>query len=272
MARSDIKAPVRAGPARGTPASDHRPGPIDPSVYPVREDTELLLRFADARATGWLVEVGCGSGAAALRAARRGWRVVATDLNPAALARLREAARREGLTVAAVRTDLLAGLGRADRILANPPYLPTGPGEADPDPWVDLALNGGTDGCAVTARLLHQLADHLAPGGRAYLLASSRQSPARLAALLGRWRASGGTVAVVDRRPLEGERLEVLELARDAKNPTRAARPPRGPPRGSAGRPPAPPARPPWSNPARAADRSRARGAASGRRRSPRGS
>jgi release factor glutamine methyltransferase len=272
MARSDIKAPVLAGPGSGAPASARRPERAAPAVYPVREDTALLLPFADAPPAGWLVEVGCGSGAAALRAARRGWRVVATDLNPAALAGVRDAARREGLAVALVRTDLLSGLGRADRLLANPPYLPTAPDEVDPDPWVDRALNGGPDGCALTARLLEELADHLAPGGRAYLLTSSRQSPERLAALLRRWRAGGGTTAVVGGRSLEGERLEVLELSRGPKGPTRGARPRRGPPRGSAARRPAPPPRRRGSNPARAADRSPARGAASAQRRSPRGS
>jgi release factor glutamine methyltransferase len=182
------------------------------SVYPPREDTLLLRPFAEVAPGTRLLEIGTGSGAIALTAARRGARVVATDRNPLALRLLARTARHERLDLAVVRTDLARGLGRFDRVLANPPYLPTRPEERDPDPWTNLALDGGADGCAVLARILDQLPDHLQPNGVAYLLTSSRQSATRRTQLWAEWRARGGALAPVAERRLEGERLEVIRF------------------------------------------------------------
>ena len=126
--------PIRSH-REGTPARPAHSGCVDPRapdapVYPPREDTRLLLPFAEVPRGTLLLEVGTGSGLVALAAARRGARVVATDLNPHALRRLRARAREEGVDLALVRTDLAHGLGRFDRILANPPYLPTRPESA----------------------------------------------------------------------------------------------------------------------------------------------
>lgn len=182
------------------------------SVYAAREDTELLRPFArDARGL-CLLEVGCGGGSLALTAARAGARVVATDLNPRAVGSLRARAHAEGVRLEVVRADLFRGLRRFDRILANPPYLPTPPAARDPDPWVNLALDGGPDGLAITRRLVDGLPDHLAPGGRAYLVVSSRQPAAGLERILGAHRARGGGARTVARTELGGEQLEVLEL------------------------------------------------------------
>jgi release factor glutamine methyltransferase len=178
-------------------------------VYPPREDTRLLLPFAKVPPGTLFLEVGAGAGLAALTAARAGARVVATDLNPHALRRLRRAAANEGLDVLLVRADLLRGLGRFDRILANPPYLPTRPKERDPDRWHNLALDGGPDGCRLTARLVEQLSAHLTPAGSAFVLVSSRQDPRGLERIRTGWVENGGEIETVDARDLEGERLEV---------------------------------------------------------------
>jgi methylase of polypeptide subunit release factors len=99
-------------------------------------------------------------------------------------------------------------------VLANPPYLPTGeemPGENAGD---QLALDGGPDGARVTARLVADLADHLTPRGRAYVLVSSVQSSAAIANVLRAWHDGGGRSRPVAERSQAGEKLEVLELTR----------------------------------------------------------
>lgn len=154
--------------------------PTHPRVYPIREDSILLARSARVRAGERVLEVGCGLGLGSLSAARAGARVVACDLNPFALRAVREEAGRRGLCVDAVRTDLFRGLGRFDVVLSNPPYLPTGAEDRDPDPWHQRAVDGGSDGLAFVRRFLEELPEHLAPGGRAYLLvASTPEAPVR---------------------------------------------------------------------------------------------
>jgi len=193
---------------------DRRSRPTDGEVpfYPPREDSVLLLPFARVRAGTRFLEIGTGSGLVALEAARHGARVVATDLNPHALRRLREIARAERLDVTSVRTDLAHGLGRFARVVANPPYLPTRPEERDPDRWHNLALDGGPDGCRVTARVIAELDEHLLPFGEAFVLVSSLQSAGGLSRIRARWTRHGGRLSVTATRELEGERLEVWRL------------------------------------------------------------
>jgi HemK-related putative methylase len=183
-------------------------------VYPVREDSRLLARFARPRRGDRVLEVGCGRGLASLVSARQGARqVVATDLNPAALRALHGRARHERLPIEPVRTDLAAGLRRFDLVLANPPYLPTRGPERDRNRWENLALDGGPDGCRVTARLLATLPRHLAPGGCAYVLVSSRQSATRLGTIRAKWRRRGGVCRTVAREQWGKETLSVWKLS-----------------------------------------------------------
>jgi len=193
-------------------------------VYPPREDTFLLLPFAHVAPGTRLLEVGTGSGLAALAAAHDGARVVATDRNPHALHALRSRARADGVDLALVRTDLARGLGRFDRVLCNPPYLPTRPDERDPDRWQNLALDGGPDGCRVTARFFEELPEHLAAGGEAFLVVSSRQDTGALERIRSAWTARGGSAEVAVARELEGERLEVWRLRRGSPEATDASR------------------------------------------------
>ena len=158
---------------------------VDARALVPRPETEWLLHLALERlALGKLalehpapasaprvLDVGTGTGALALgvKAAWPGARVMATDLSPQALALARENADLNGLEVALIHTDLLAGLdGHFDLILSNPPYLPDSDRDAaqpevrhDPE----MALYGGPDGLEVARALAAQARTALAPGG-----------------------------------------------------------------------------------------------------------
>jgi len=98
------------------------------TVYAPAEDTQLVLEGLKVRAGERAVELGTGRGDIALELARRGARVEATDVNPAAVAVASARAQAEGLPVRFFVGDLFAPCkGAFDLVVFNPPYLPTGP-------------------------------------------------------------------------------------------------------------------------------------------------
>jgi len=177
-------------------------------VYPPAEDSSLLLRAAlrEIGETDRVLEVGTGSGYVAAGLSGRAAAVVVTDINPHAAA----CARARGL--AAVRTDLFAGLsGPFDLILFNPPYLPTAPEERIDD-WLEYALDGGPTGRVVIERFIADAGRVLAPFGRVLLLVSSLTGLDEVRDLFAR---AGFVSFVVDIEQLEGETLFVIRAMRD---------------------------------------------------------
>ncbi len=82
----------------------------DPVLYDLRtahltDDLGLFVREA-ARSGEPVLELGCGTGRVALHLARKGFRVVGLELDPAMLARARDKARAAGLAPALVRGDM----------------------------------------------------------------------------------------------------------------------------------------------------------------------
>ena len=145
-------------------------------VYPPSEDTDLLLRALPAPfGAGRALEVGSGSGVVARALAEKGWRVVAVDINPAAV----EATRALGIDAA--RGHLAAAMrGPFDLVVFNAPYLPSEPHERV-EGWLDRAFHGGDGGVEVSEAFARDLPRILAAGGHALLVGSSRSDLARLA-------------------------------------------------------------------------------------------
>jgi release factor glutamine methyltransferase len=149
-------------------------------VFVPRPETEGLADRAAAhlRAAGPLrpiaVDLCTGSGAIAcfLAAEVPGARVVATELDPAALAWARPNTDRYGVELLAGDLDapLPAELaGRVDVLCANVPYVPSGAIPTLPRDVRDheprLALDGGPDGLDVLRRVAARAGRWLAPGG-----------------------------------------------------------------------------------------------------------
>jgi release factor glutamine methyltransferase len=179
----------------------------DPEIYPVGEDTLLLLDAAqeEIRSADRVLEVGVGSGHIVKHFLGKATCVVATDINPHAVRR----AKIEGIEV--IRTDLVAGIcGSFDLILFNPPYLPTRP-EEKVDDWLEYALDGGVTGREVIARFAVQAGPVLAEWGRILLLISSLTGQRGVEEIFVRQGFSG---EVMKRADIEGETLFVYRFRR----------------------------------------------------------
>jgi precorrin-6B methylase 2 len=139
-------------------------------VPPLNGVTLLLARAALSRQRiETALDLGCGAGALALAFAGVARRVVATDVNPRAVAWTRfNAALNAVDNVEVRRSDLFDGVEgeRFERIVSQPPFVARRPGA----PLATFA-HGGDRGDELALRLLEKAAAHLAPGGRAIVLA-----------------------------------------------------------------------------------------------------
>lgn len=152
---------------------------VDARALVPRPETERLVELALERVrhvrSPRMLDVGTGSGAIALaiKHARPDAEVLATDVDPAALALARENAARLGLDVSFALSDALEDPGveafarRADLLATNPPYLPDADrAAASPEVRYDpvRALYGGPVGTELFLRLLAQARAFLPDG------------------------------------------------------------------------------------------------------------
>jgi release factor glutamine methyltransferase len=160
---------------------------VTPDVLIPRPETETLVEVAlealraipiagpDPEDEPLALDIGTGSGCVALALAAEDpfVRLVATDVEPGAVAVARGNAARLGLArrVEFVLSDLFADVGERpfDLIVSNPPYIPADeyvalePNVRDYEPR--RALYGGVDGLDVCRRLVPGAALLLRPGG-----------------------------------------------------------------------------------------------------------
>ena len=139
-------------------------------VYEPAEDSFLLAEASldQIKGSERILEVGCGSGIiSAIIKNNTGARVTGIDINPYAAACTRDNG------VEAIRGDLLNCIkGKFDIIIFNPPYLPTNESERTKD-WINIALDGGSDGREIINRFLEDAVHHLEDNGSILILLSS---------------------------------------------------------------------------------------------------
>ena len=104
---------------------------IPPTVYPPREDTELLARRIINLGPGGgrnFLEIGCGSGAISLLASSLGWKVSACDINPFAVVATKGNLESHGLDgqikEGGVGPEEFPFSDKFDLIIWNLPYIP----------------------------------------------------------------------------------------------------------------------------------------------------
>ncbi|WP_107428890.1 HemK2/MTQ2 family protein methyltransferase [Streptomyces kebangsaanensis] len=174
---------------------------VFPGVYAPQDDTALLaeaLAGEPYRPGARVLDVGTGSGALALVAARRGAEVTAVDVSRRAVWTARLNARLSRLPVRIHRGNLFGPVrGRSfDVILANPPYVPA-PDTRHGPRGRHRAWDAGHDGRLVLDRICRDAPPMLRPGGVLLIVHSALSDPGRT---LERLRAAGLKAAVVRRR------------------------------------------------------------------------
>ncbi|MFI9245409.1 HemK2/MTQ2 family protein methyltransferase [Streptomyces sp. NPDC053086] len=170
-------------------------------MYAPQDDTALLaevLREEDVPRGARVLDVGTGSGALALEAARRGAEVTAVDVSRRAVWTARLNAWLSRLPVRIRRGNLFSPVrGRTyDLILTNPPYVPAPDAGRGPR-GRSRAWDAGSDGRLLLDRICRDAPALLRPGGLLLIVHSALSGPDRTLELL---RASGLKATVVRRR------------------------------------------------------------------------
>ncbi|RKS76529.1 release factor glutamine methyltransferase [Actinomadura pelletieri DSM 43383] len=172
-----------------------------PGVYRPQADTRLLaeaLCGVGVPAGARLLELGTGTGAVAVTAARVGCDVVAVDKSTRAVLAAQFNARVRGLSVRVLRGDLFTPVAgeKFDVIVANPPYVP---GDTDPAAARGRARawEAGPSGRAILDQICRAAPDHLTSSGTLLVVHSALNG---VAATLVALRGAGMRARVVARR------------------------------------------------------------------------
>ena len=151
---------------------------IPPTVYPPREDTDLLakrlIQLGPGRGRRFL-EIGCGSGALCLLASSLGWNVSGCDINPFSVAASRgnlESHNLDGVIMeGGVGPEEFPFKGKYDLIIWNLPYIPLSEVDDLLGPMEEAALID-TDEVGLANRLVRSVHTNqlLATDGRILIL------------------------------------------------------------------------------------------------------
>ena len=182
---------------------------VDPGVFIPRPQTEAVAEWAAALRPAVALDLfaGCAAIACVVKARKPEVRVVAAELDAAALACARRNGARFGVQVVAADVDdgVPAELeGRVDVLTANVPYVPSAelafvPHDGEPDG----ALDGGRDGLDWVRRVAAVAPRWLRPGGS--LLVEVAEDARARAAVEELMTAAGLTVAEIADRVVRPE-------------------------------------------------------------------
>ena len=194
-------------------------------VYEPREDSFLLLdalekdyKFLFSLKPDVCLEIGSGSGVViTFLASILGQDVhyIATDINPNACICTQETARRNGVTVSALNTNMIVGCRfsgtfKVDVLMFNPPYVATPSCEMS-DSGISTAWAGGKRGREVMDKLFPIVPNILSENGVFYLLVLDENKPDEIHDIMSSY---GLVTTTVLRRRARNENLSVLKISR----------------------------------------------------------
>lgn len=180
------------------------PGVLNPRLMRTGEFLATQFEVQHIGRNADVLDMGTGSGVCAVIAARHARRVVAVDINPAAVrcARINVLMNRVEDRVEVLEGDLFAPVAgrRFDVVLFNPPFLQGAPRDDADRAW------RSTD---VAERFAADLRGHLTPSGFALVLLSSFGGAAEF---LRQFQRHGFELTVAAEREYVNERLILAKL------------------------------------------------------------
>ena len=187
-----------------TSGLDGRQAPMDPEyVLGISEASSSLAQLTVREPVGRALDIGTGCGVQALHLAQHAREVVATDVNPRALAMARLTAALNELDVDVRDGSLYEPVAGEtfDLIATNPPFV-----ISPPDSQVLVYRDSGMPGDSVVRHLVENAAPHLNDGGWCQILANwAHHGDVDWEEDLGRW--------------LEGQPLDAWILQRELVDP-----------------------------------------------------
>lgn len=179
----------------------------DPRVYPVSEDSMLLLKAVEASG-GKVLDMCAGTGVVGLNAAKFADEVTLVDINEYALNLINLNASKNNIdNIRVIKSDLFSELEneKFDVIFMNPPYLP---GNASTSDYLDIATIGGKEGHEFTERFVLEAKKHLEPGGRIFMVLSTKYNTEKVYKAM---RSVGLSYRVIDSESFFFEKLILIE-------------------------------------------------------------
>jgi len=182
------------------------PGVLNPKVMRTGAFFALQLQGDLIEPGADVLDMGTGSGVCAIAAARRARRIVAVDINPAAVRCAQINALMNALEndIEVAHGDLFAPVkGRCfDIVLFNPPFIRGAPANDADRAW------RSTD---VAERFAAGLAEHLTPSGFALVLLSTYGDASEF---VQQFRRRHFDISIVAERTFVNEKLTLLKLRR----------------------------------------------------------
>jgi len=180
------------------------PGVLNPRAMRTGEFFASQLGSSIVKPGMTVLDMGTGSGICALAAARHARRVVAVDINPAAVRCARVNCLLNALEerIEVIEGDLYGPLRwqRFDLVLFNPPFIRAAARDDADRAWRSLD---------VAERFAAGLAEHLTPDGYALVLLSTYGDPQHF---VWEFRGHGFSLEVTARRTYINEKLTLLRV------------------------------------------------------------